>query len=438
MMDRVMIAAPSSGTGKTTIVCGLLKALLNRNMDVASFKCGPDYIDPMFHRKVIGVESYNLDLFLQTEEQTKGFFVNNCKEISVVEGVMGYYDGVGATAQASSYEVAAATNTPVVLVVRPKGQSLSVAALIKGFLEYKEDSNIAGIIMNGCSENLYKLLKPAVEALNLRVYGYLPTINEIEFKSRHLGLITADEIYDYEQKIEVLAKKTEQTIDVDGLIELAKSAPKIEGEIQPLEKVVHGKVVAVAKDSAFCFYYEDNLNVLKELGCEIKTFSPLKDKELPKGTSCIYIGGGYPELYLKELSQNTEMKDAINSAIGGGTPTIAECGGFMYLCEEIDGQKMVGALLGSCFNTNKLSRFGYVELTAQEEGAFFSKGEKIRAHEFHYWDCTLNGQAFTAKKPVTGKEWKCARNEGNLLAGFAHIYFRSNPDILRRFVLCGK
>ncbi len=438
-MKRVMIAAPSSTTGKTTITCGILRALKNRGLDVSSFKCGPDYIDPMFHSEVVGVRSTNLDLFFQSEEQIRGFFVKNCAEISVMEGVMGYYDGIGGTThRASSYELASVTKTPVILVVSPQGQSLSLVALIKGFLDYKQDSNIAGVILNKCSEAMHDMLKPAIEGEGIKVFGFLPKMQEISLESRHLGLVTVGEISGIERKLDILAEKMEQTVDIDEIIALASGAPKIEGKIEQLQKVEEHKVVAVAMDEAFCFYYQENFDVLRELGCEIKFFSPLHDKELPEKTSCLYIGGGYPELYAKKLSANHKMRQAMAEAIKDGMPIIAECGGFMYLTQDIAGEKMVGALNGSCSDTGKLSRFGYVDITAKCDGAFIKKGDKIKAHEFHYWDCTKNGEAFLAKKPITGKEWECMVSQGKILAGFAHLYFRSNTEVLRRFVKCGR
>ncbi len=437
-MNRIMIAAPSSTTGKTTITCGLLRALKNRGINVTSFKCGPDYIDPMFHSKVVGVSGLNLDLFFQTEEQVKGYFIENCGEISVIEGVMGYYDGIGGnTDRASSYHLASVTKTPVILVVNPRGQSLSLVALIKGFMDFRQDSNICGVILNKCSKMMHDMLKPSIEGEGVKVLGYLPEIAEVALESRHLGLVTANEVADIENKLDVLAEHIENTVDVDEIIEIAAGACKVCGNRLKLEKVVENKVVAVATDEAFCFYYKDNLEVLRELGCEIKTFSPLEDEKLPANTSLIYIGGGYPELYAKKLSENMRMLEDIRRAVANNTPVIAECGGFMYLTQEIKGARTAGVLPGSCFDTKKLGRFGYIDITAKFDGRFVKNGDKIKAHEFHYWDCSSNGNAFLAKKPVTDREWECMVIQGNILAGFPHIYFRSNTDVIRRFVQCG-
>ncbi len=438
-MKRIMLAAPSSTSGKTTITCGLLRAMKNRNLDVTSFKCGPDYIDPMFHSRVVGVQGTNLDLFFQTEDQVVGSFCKNCGDFSVIEGVMGYYDGIGGiTHEASSYHVASVTKTPIIFVVSPKGQSLSLVALIKGFMDFRQDSNICGVILNKCSKAMHDMLKPAIEAEGIQVLGYLGEIPEITLKSRHLGLVTAGEVQDMECKLDILAQELERSVNIDAILEIASSAPQIFGDTPKADRVQGDRIVAVAMDEAFCFYYKDNLELLEEVGCEIKTFSPIHDTKLPENTSCIYIGGGYPELYASKLSKNHKMKSALIEAIANKVPVIAECGGFMYLSANIAGEEMVGVLNGSCMDTKKLSRFGYIDIEAKADGLFVQKGDRIKAHEFHYWDSTCNGDSFSAKKPVTGRKWECMVNDGSVLAGFPHLYFRSNISLIRRFVQCGK
>ncbi len=436
-MKRVMIAAPSSGSGKTTLTCGLLRVFQNRKIEVGSFKCGPDYIDPMFHKEVLCVPSANLDLFLQTPEQALGLFLKNSRELSVLEGVMGYYDGIGSTDCASSHHLATLTKTPVLLVVSPKGQSLSVAALIKGFLEFRRDSMICGVILNPCSKPLHDLLKPAIEALGVPVLGFVPKMDEIALESRHLGLVTAGEVQNMEEKLSLLAKTLEETVDIDAILELAAKAPPLFGTHHPEQPLAEKRVVAVAMDKAFCFYYQDNLDVLREMGCDIVFFSPLKDKALPKHTNCLYMGGGYPELYAKELSENNEMLKALQVAAQNGVPMLAECGGFMYLMQDIAGEKMVGALKGSSHNKGRLTRFGYVAVSPNEDTPFLKKGEQVKAHEFHHWDSDQNGMACTATKPISGRTWACMRSEGAILAGFPHLYFRSCPQMIRRFLTCG-
>ncbi len=437
-MSRVMIAAPGSATGKTTFTCGLLQVLKNRQLDISAFKCGPDYIDPMFHSKVIGVPSMNLDLFFQTEEQVAGFFCKHHRDISVIEGVMGYYDGLcGTTDIASSYHLALVTKTPVILLLSPKGQSLSLLALLKGFLDFRKDSNIQGVVLNRCSKSMHDLLKPLIEEQCVPVLGYVPEMEEIGLESRHLGLVTAAEVKDLEQKLETLAQAMEKTVDIEGILKIAQNAPLLFAKQKQTKSFSKTKTVAVAMDEAFCFYYKDNLDLLCELGCKVQYFSPLKDDNLPQNTSCIYLGGGYPELYAKELMANIKMRKALKDAAEKGVPILAECGGFMYLLEDIAGEAMVAALKGSSYKVGKLVRFGYVELEAQEDGPFLKRGERIRGHEFHHWDSTENGATCTATKPISGRNWPCMRTEGMTMAGFPHLYFRSCETMLRRFVECG-
>ncbi len=438
-MRRVMIAAPGSATGKTTFTCGLLQVLKNRKLDVSAFKCGPDYIDPMFHSKVMGVPSMNLDLFFQSEEQAVGFFCKHHRDVSVIEAVMGYYDGLGGTTDiASSYHLASLTKTPVILLLSPKGQSLSLLALLKGFLGFRKDSNIQGVVLNKCSKALHDLLKPLIEEQGVPVLGYVPEMEAVSLESRHLGLVTAAEVEDLEKKLETLARMVEKTVDIEGILKIAQKAPALSAKLRPVKPLATQKTVAVAMDKAFCFYYKDNLDMFYELGCDVQYFSPLHDDELPKNTSCIYLGGGYPELYAKKLMANTKMRRALKEAAQNGVPILAECGGFMYLLEDIAGEAVVGALRGSAHQEGKLVRFGYVELEAQSDGPFLKRGECIRGHEFHHWDSTNNGTFCKATKPISGRSWACIHSEGMVMAGFPHLYFRSCESMLRRFVECGK
>lgn len=445
---RLMLAAPKSGSGKTMMTCGLLNALLLRKESCRSFKCGPDYIDPMFHRYVLGIDGGNLDTFFLDEEQVRGQFLTQAKGagISLIEGVMGYYDGVsGDTTQASSYELACALHLPVVLVLDCKGASLSLAAVVKGFLEYKENSHIKGVILNRTSSVMAERLKPAIEKLGVHVYGYLPECQEGAFGSRHLGLVLPGELKDLKDQLQKLAGKLETTIDIPGLMKLAQEAeplPLTEG--RPLKKHFQTEpekevLIGVAQDEAFCFYYQENLKLLEEMGARLIPFSPIHDKTLPSGVCGLLLGGGYPELYARELSENESMLREIKAAWERDLPILAECGGFLYLHEELEtkDQKaypMAGVIHGRAFPTQRLLRFGYMEAFPREDTLFLKKGESIRGHEFHYWDSTDNGTSMEAKKPGREKCWDCIHAEGNLLAGFPHFYYPSNPALPKRFV----
>lgn len=437
-LPRVLIAGTNSGCGKTTVVCGILQALLERQYPVASFKCGPDYIDPMFHSSILHTKCRNLDLRFFDGEKMRYLLQNGSKNASLalIEGVMGYYDGVGVTEEASSYAVAKATQAPVVLVIDAKGAALSLLATLKGFAELFPDGNIRGIILNRCSAMLYPRLAEAVKKQfsgKIRPLGFLPPLPDCRFESRHLGLITAGEIDDLQEKLHKIALQTEQSIDLAGLLELAASAPVLEYKVPSLPPAGRPARIGIARDWAFCFYYEDNLELLRQLGAELVSFSPLDDAALPDGLDGLYLGGGYPELYPKQLAANSSMRESIRAALEKELPCIAECGGFMYLHEALSGWPMVGFLPGKCENTGHLVRFGYVRLQANRDNLLCGKGQTLQAHEFHYYDSDNPGDTFTASRS-TGKSWPCAVTSHTLYAGFPHFHFYSDPQIAARFL----
>ena len=440
-IPRVLITAVGSGSGKTTLTCAIIKALMNNKLNVAAFKCGPDYIDPMFHSEIIGNKSRNLDLFLMGAEPCKYLLAKNSasSDIAIIEGVMGYYDGMGQTVESSSYEVAKVTSTPTILVINAKGAALSIAAMIKGFKEFRADSNIQGVILNNIGEAVYNFYKDILEReCGVKLCGYFPPLpSEKTFAGRHLGLVTAAETANLQETLEYLAQIAEKTIDMQALSVIAKSAPPLvyqEPKISPIADIT----IAVAKDYAFCFYYQDSLELLNELGAKIVTFSPLNDTELPKCDG-LYLGGGYPELYLECLQANEQMRQSIQQAIENKLPTIAECGGFMYLMKEISdfsGQAfaMTGVVNGVSHMTEKLNRFGYVTLTAQHDNMLGKQGVRINAHEFHYSDSDCNGNSYLAQKPHGKRSWHCIEATDTLFAGYPHIHLWGNIEFAKRFV----
>ena len=438
---RIIIGAGASGAGKTTITCAIIKALVNRNLSVASFKCGPDYIDTMFHGKIVGEKSRNLDPYFFSDNTLRFLLANHAegKDISVIEGVMGYYDGISMKGEASTFEVASITDTPAILIVNAKAAALSIIAEIEGFLNLKEDSKISGVIFNGCTEWMYPQLKKEVEERfkgRVRPLGFLPNLPEASLESRHLGLVTADEVEGIEEKLNLLAEAAEKYLDMEGIINLANSASELYFE-EVIPPLFFDKIrIAVARDKAFCFYYEDSLALLEKMGAEIIEFSPLNDEFLPDEIDGIYLGGGYPELYAKDLKKNQSMRNAIKTAIERGLPCIAECGGFMYLLEniEVDGEafEMTGALPGKAFDAGKLVRFGYIELEAKKDNMLCAAGERIKGHEFHHWDAEFTGEDFTATRP-SGKSWPCVFASENLYAGYPHFHFYSNLKFAENF-----
>lgn len=510
-----MVAAPKSGSGKTTVTCALLWLLKEKGLQAASFKCGPDYIDPMFHEEAIQVPARNLDTFFTGEGQTRELFLRHAqnRDIAVLEGVMGLYDGLGGVREeGSSYHLAEVTKTPIVLTVDAKGMGKSILPLLSGFLAYDKSHLIKGVVLNRVSKGYYGMIKPLIEKeLAIKAVGFLPEREEYQIGSRHLGLVLPDELEDIQKKLGAAAEEAAKTVSLGDILEIAGSAGELElpeshalelaaesletagsagelelpeshvlalasesletagelglpksadtvkalegskaGALKPLHGVAMGTakggkkfgvpkaVIAVARDEAFCFYYADNLRLLEEYGAEITYFSPLHEERLPVGCHALLFGGGYPELYAKGLSRNCSMRQAVKHAAGTGMPIVAECGGFLYLHSAITDKEgasygMAGVLPGTCFYTGKLVRFGYIELQ-EKKSSFLPKGERIKGHEFHYYDSTNNGADATAVKPASGREYPCMIAEGDCFLGFPHLYYPSNPAFAKSFV----
>lgn len=346
---------------------------------------------------------------------------------------MGFYDGAGLTTwKTSAYELALVTKTPVVLVVNARGAALSALAVIEGFLRFRPESGIRGVILNQCTAMTYASLSAAIEErFGIRCFGFLPRLDECVLESRHLGLVTAGEIRDLREKMQTLAAQAEKTLDINALLALAHEAEPLDYTPAVLPKKEKIRL-AVARDNAFCFYYEDSLDAVREMGGELVPFSPIADGALPENIDGLYLGGGYPELYAKELGENASMRASVRAALERGVPCIAECGGFMYLTEAIGDEPMAGFLPGTCFDTGKLTRFGYVTLRAKKDNLLCRAGGEIAAHEFHHWDCTCPGDAFAAEKP-TGRRWECAVASDTLYAGYPHFHFYSNLEFLYSF-----
>ena len=439
---RIMIAGTGSGCGKTMVTLTVLRAMQRRNIPLAAFKCGPDYIDPMFHKAVLGIPSRNLDLFFISEREVRGQIVRSIPQngIGVIEGVMGFYDGVsGTTDTASAAHLARETGTPAILVVRPKGQSLSLAAMLSGFRNYAENT-LCGVILNGISDKMYPFYRDIVQKSGLKVLGYLPSVPEAEIPDRHLGLVTADELKDLNYRLDLLADAAENRIDIEQILKISRTASQLSDDSEKISPVTKKPVrVAVARDRAFCFYYEDNFEVLRNLGAELVEFSPISDSCIPENTDGLYLGGGYPETYRKELAENLSMKESICEAAKAGKPIIAECGGFMYVCNHLvetddSSMDMLGLIDTDVHMTKRLSmQFGYVTLNALCDTAFFKKNTNIRAHEFHYSKADKRGDSCEIKK-YSGKCWNGLYAKENIMAGYPHFYFHNCREVAERFV----
>lgn len=468
---RIMTASVSSGSGKTLITCGLLRLLQKKGYRVASFKCGPDFIDPMFHEKVLGEKSLNLDPYLAGPSVCRMLLAEHAEhaDLSVMEGVMGFYDGISpASSEGGASDLAAVTDTPVLLIVPARGMSRSALALIRGFLDFGDRSvskpfervtsgkRIRGLILNRVSRSFYPVLKDMIEKeTGIPVVGYVPVLDDsMTLESRHLGLVLPDEIRDFQQKLDRLAALMEETVDLSKILSLADEAcdlpdEEIAGTEEQMLKAVRGNLpctgnremdklrIAVAEDEAFCFLYEDNLALLRKAGAEPVPFSPMHDAHLPEKTDGLILPGGYPELHAEELSRNTGMREEIRKAVVSGLPTHAECGGFLYLHRVLvdpDGRAfpMAGVFPGRVRNTGHLTRFGYASLSG---APFFGiKTGPVRVHEFHYYESDDPGTDFLAEKPSGKRAYRCGFSRTTLYAGFPHIYYPAEPRVAGAFL----
>lgn len=488
-VPRLLVAASASGAGKTTVTCALLQAFKLRGMRLASFKCGPDYIDPLFHREIIGTDARNLDLFLSPEPVVRALLADAAQgcDLALLEGAMGYYDGIAVSDDASAWDIARATDTPAVLVVDGRGRARSLAAEVRGFAEFRSPSCLAGVVLNRVSKALYPRLKSLVEEeAGLPVFGYLPPLESCALESRHLGLVAASEVEGLQVKLSRLAEAAEEFVDLEALLALARSSAEVDYDPRALgaapaarerEMVEEPRIttageqaeadssaltarhragrgpriaaareretfrprIAIARDRAFCFYYAENLRLLERLGARLVFFSPLEDAELPTGVAGLYLGGGYPELHARELAANRSLRAQIRKAVVAGMPTVAECGGFLYLHAELEDDQGVfhegvGVFPQRGFRTSRLGRFGYVTLEAAVDSLIAPAGAQLPAHEFHYWDSDDSGEAFLARKPQSTRSWACAHVSPTLYAGFPHLYFPGAPWVAERFV----
>lgn len=433
-MIQFLLAAPRSGSGKTTMTCALLMALKRRGCAPCAFKSGPDYIDPMFHRAVLGVESRNLDLFFSAPETVRTLYAKGAAGhgAAVCEGAMGFYDGLGGVSdRASAWHLADTLDLPVLLVVEPKGQSLTLAAELKGLNSFRTPSHIAGILLNNCTARMHALLAPMLEKeTGLPVLGFLPKLPEAVIGSRHLGLYTAAEVENLQQKLALLADAAEEHIDWPRLLALCEKEPPAL-PVQPETPPARVRI-AVAQDEAFCFTYAETLEAFRDAGAEVVFFSPLRDTALPENIGGLYLPGGYPELHARELSENTSLLREIKQKIESGLPAAAECGGFLYLGQSLtdaEGQSwpMAGVLPGEAKDAGRLVRFGYAALSADSDSMLFRAGESFPIHEFHHWDSTANGTALAAKKPVGAAAWRCGFVNEHFYAGFPHLYWAGTP-----------
>lgn len=444
-MNRFVLAGTGSGVGKTTFTIGIMRALMKRGLSVQGFKCGPDYIDPTYHTAVTKRPSRNIDSFMMEYDVVRDIVARASKDadVSIIEGVMGFYDGKSPLSnEGSAAQISELTNSPVILIVNGASMARSVAAIVKGFQMLDENANIVGVIANQLgSKNHFEIVKTAIEAeCEVPVIGYLPKGAVPTLPSRHLGLVPAIERGDLDDYFDELANAIEETVDLDQLLEITE-APEIKVDFSIFEKKPDRKSVhiAVAKDAAFNFYYEENLELLRGYGAEIHFFSPLYNEKVPPQAQGLYIGGGFPEEFAEQLSENTVSKNSIRSAIEKGLPTLAECGGFMYLTQSITNRagetyEMLGVIEGHIKMQEKLAALGYREITGVTGNFLINENEHAKGHEFHYSTYEGNHQtpAYFSKGRFRAQHEGYLRN--NLVAGYTHFHFASNPKLVQNWL----
>ncbi len=449
-VPRLVIAAPHSHAGKTTITLALMAALSRRGLRVAPFKVGPDYIDPQLHRRAAGRASYNLDTYLVRPDRVQATFAHatHGADIAMIEGVMGLFDGSSPTSRVgSTAEVAALLQAPIILVVDASGMAASVGALVRGFRTYDPDAWVAGVILNRLGgEGHYRYVLPALEPEGIEVLGYFPKQLDIAIPERHLGLLPASEEDRVTPLLDRLSERVEQDIDLDRTLALARQAPVLsptDTTQSPSQRVAPRVRVAWAQDEVFHFTYQENLDRLCAAGADLVMFSPLRDATLPEPIDAIWLGGGFPELHAEALAANTSMRRAIRTAGENGLPIYAECGGFMYLCDWLEdphGRRypQVGLISGGTRMTERLQQFGYAEATFLHDTLLGPKGTTVRGHRFHYSvyepgdappDC-----AYRITRRRTGERYVEGFCHHNVLATYFHIHLGSQPQMAANLV----
>ncbi|QWV93077.1 cobyrinate a,c-diamide synthase [Geomonas oryzisoli] len=450
-MKRIVIAAPHSGSGKTTVTLGIMAALRRRDLKVAPFKVGPDFIDPGYHTLVTGVPSVNLDGWMCAPSFLRDTFALHAAsaDVAVIEGVMGLFDGIDGVSDAgSTAQVAKELAAPVILVVDARSQARSAAALVGGFAGFDPAVRVAAVIFNNvASANHERILREALEAHlpEVPVLGCLPRDASLAIPSRHLGLTTAEDNPLSAEFLDHLVEVVERHLDLELLLGMgqqdlpalphgAQATAEPDNRPQPVR-------IAVARDAAFCFAYPDNLRLLEENGAEVCCFSPLEEEALPEGIGGIYLPGGYPELFAEKLAANEPMKRAIRQSIEAGMPVYAECGGFIYLTEGLAGGEGTFQLVGIFpVRTRMLPRrkaLGYREIELVEDAVIGTRGTVARGHEFHYSEMEEMPEGFERLYRVSRKGVDLG-GEGyryrNCLASYIHLHFGSSPGIARDFV----
>ncbi|MBI3329594.1 MAG: cobyrinate a,c-diamide synthase [Nitrospinae bacterium] len=445
-LPRLLIAGTHSGVGKTSVVLGILGALRRRGVRVQGFKVGPDFIDPMYHRAVTGAPSYNLDSWLMGQEGVRRAFARVAppEGVSIIEGVMGMFDGRSTGPEGSTAEVAAILHAPVLLVIDVGGMSRSAAAVVQGYTRFDPGVHIVGVVLNRAGgARHYQLVKTVIEEqAGVPVWGYLPWDDELMVPERHLGLVPVGEDVAFQAVCSALGNTAHRLLDIDALLATAWAAPSLPDPASLEMSAGHTRVrIGIARDAAFNFYYEANLLWLRQWGAALVEFSPITDPTLPAGVDGLYFGGGFPEVFAKGLSENHTFLDSLRQAHHAKMPIYAECGGLMYLVEEIQGQggdryAMAGLLPGACRLTDRLQNFGYKEVLSLRDSLLGPRGLHTRGHEFHYslWEGRPEGVSLYRTRSSHGDEHEEGYCAENLTASYVHLHFDACPQVARSLV----
>ncbi|RCW84209.1 cobyrinic acid a,c-diamide synthase [Halanaerobium sp. DL-01] len=443
MNNKIVIAGSRSGVGKTTISLGLMAALKKRGFKVQPFKVGPDYIDPGFHTLICGRDSYNLDSYFLGAAGVNKVFSEKSKQadISMIEGVMGLFDGKGKNSTSSTAEIAKIINAPVILIIDARKVAQSAAAVVYGYKNYDQKLNLKGVIINNISSpHHFELLKKAIKdkMSDLIVLGYLPKNQDLELPERHLGLVPVSESSELKAYSQKLVELMEKYIDIEQVIEISQvESENLLKNNLAIKSTIKNIKIGLASDQAFNFYYQINLDLLKAAGAKIVEFSPLTDSRLPE-VDAVYLGGGFPESFLQELAANREFKSDFKEKVKQGLPAYAECGGLMYFCRQVkdfEGKEfqMLDLLPAEIEMTSKLQEMGYREVEASADNLLFKKGEKARGHVFHYSRISKIDQKVKRSYNYRKKEEGYSSLD-NILASYIHLHFASNLQIVKNYL----
>lgn len=420
-MKTLMISAPESNSGKTIITSGIIRAIKNRGLSISAFKTGPDFIDTKYAGIASGKRAGNLDMHMMgTDGLRKSLEMNN-SEYGIIEGAMGYFDGIYNTYENSSFHISKELDIPAILVYSPKGEMFSAVPKIKGMVDFSE-GRIKGVILNKVSKPIYDMMKEIIEEnVSIKVLGYIPHNPLLEVENRYLGLMQDEDLSKMEEFINNISSVIEKTLDIDMVMELMTDVALTSYEYSPKRNIR----VAIAYDKAFNFYYGENLKLLENT-CHVEYFSPIEDEKLPE-CDLVFIGGGYPELYKEELSSNKSMINSIREKADKGTFIIGEAAGFMYLSSMIEGIPMCGIFKGESSMTDRLQRFGYVNMELNQDTIMGEKGTLLKGNEFHYSTMEIDGEPlFNISKPKGNRKWQCGYSYKNVLGYYQHINFLGN------------